>query len=222
MKKNIAILGVFIVIFLGVTFLISKKFQGDIQKEEAKLEKVKKPKEDLPETYRDVYKKLLESENGKGLAIEEKVNQYLEVTKDSIDADFIVLENGDTYIGFPRLQKELSDKIQDTLEPFEFVHYVTSVVKEEQRHTFIGKKIAEDVKSLYFVKINQKDQALIYISQSGKVGVIDFQDIQNINVTLLEDYQKINSIIQSKTVEGYQVIALGKEPYNITELIMKK
>ena len=227
MKKNMIMITALLIGFIGIVVLLNIKFQEDVKKNEEKIAKLEKKNSSKKETYKESYEQLIQQESGKGVAIEEEIRQYLSVDEDSYEnVDFILTSSGNLYIGFPNYDGVLPEELTNTLEPFEFLNRITLEKGEDQFHTFIGKKILENIDSLYHVKVKENQKTIfVYITKDKTIGKID---ITNVSEGVIEteefwNYKNIVSILQSKNQNEFEVYALSStnEQFNISEDLVK-
>lgn len=230
MKNKILISGIFIMVFLGMTFFLNQKFKSDIHKKEDEIRKTEAKKEELEKEqakpYKDNYLNLVKANNGTGVVVEEDVYQYVSINqKNHVAADFILTSHGDLYLGFPNYDAILPEEIMNSLEPFEFLNYVTLTDEENQYHTFFGQKIKENIESIYYVNVKEDAGTyLAFIYNDHHMGFIDLTEVNSSNIRIVDlPYENIISVLQSKNQNGFEVFALQNNTnrINISENFVK-
>lgn len=232
MKGKILLSIVLVITFLGITFLLNQKFKSDVRKNQQEIEKIEKTEEKIEKTekvkkktYKDEYLSLLEKSTGK--KVDDEVYQYISVNEENkVKADFILTSSGNLYLGFPNYDDILPEKITQNLEAYDFTKFITYVNERDTYHIFIGKKIRDNISTIFLMKIDDdKRTLLIFLTKDRHMGYVDVTDVPNGKVDIMDlPFEDTSYVLQSKEKDKYQVILVQRSGnrINISQNLVKK
>lgn len=184
------ILSLFLLFFcFGIlVFFVQNNYQKMIEKNEKENQKILEKEEKKEQnTYQEQYIQRVKKEKNPTI-VEEEVVQYLK--NETEQADFILTQTGDLYLGFPRRESVLT-KTNWEEEGYQFPS-ITFFEGESYAHNFLGEKIATQILLVYEGKIEDQD-IIFLLTQNHTVSVLD----------LSQKELMIEPILNLKNVVGF-------------------